>query len=216
MKHDMTAIGFDAADGEGVGNLDRDLVVKLIVEASTSFETDRYKAKCCLQRAVELVRGKQASGSQSLEAPAVPGGLATWQVKKVTGYVESNIGAQIPVAALADLVGLSTGHFFRAFRTSFGMTPRTYIMRRRISRAEMLMATSSEPLVSIALDCGFNDHAHLSKAFRRLVGVSPSIWRQQFAFDRRSAAVLSGHHCASEPCDCVAIMQGQARERRSY
>ena len=185
----MTAIGYDAAAGEGVGTLDRDLVAELIIEASTIFETDRYKAQSCLQRAVELVRGKQARGSQGLGAPAVRGGLAAWQVKKVTAYVESNIGSRIAAVELAALVRLSTGHFFHAFRASFGMPPNAYIMRQRISRAEILMATSSKPLVSIALDCGLNDHAHLSKAFRRLVGVSPSIWRRRLGFDRHPAAV---------------------------
>ena len=189
----MTAIGYDTAEGEAVRTLDRDVLAKLIVEASTSFETDRYKAKCCLQRAVELVRGEQARGSEGLEAPAVRGGLAMWQIKKVTAHVESNIGSRISAAELAGLVRLSMGHFFRAFRASFGMSPHAYIMRQRISRAEILMATSSETLVSIALDCGLSDQAHFSRTFRRLVGVSPSIWRRQLGFDRHSQPRSEAH-----------------------
>jgi AraC family transcriptional regulator len=188
----MTAIGDVTAAGQGVGTLDRDELAQLIIEASTSFETDQYKAKCCIQRAAELVRDKRARGSHGVEAPVVRGGLAGWQMKKVTAYIESNIGGRIPAAELAGLVRLSMGHFYRAFRTSFRTTPQAYIMRRRISRAEVLMATSSEPLARIALDCGLCDQAHFSRTFRRVIGVSPNIWRRQLECGPPSATALQG------------------------
>jgi AraC-like DNA-binding protein len=84
-------------------------------------------------------------------------------------------------------VNLSIGHFFRAFRATFGATPHAYIMRQRILHAKMLMASSKAPLARIAFDCGLCDQAHFSRAFRRVVGVSPNVWRRQVSSTRMSS-----------------------------
>ena len=75
---------------------------------------------------------------------------------------------------------LSTSHFFRAFRQTFGESPHAYIMQRRIRRAQELMLTSRLPLSQVALECGMCDQAHFSRAFRRIVGTNPNAWRRQF------------------------------------
>lgn len=107
------------------------------------------------------------------------GGLAPWQAKLVRAHIESNISRNLRVADLAGLVQLSLGHFFRSFRVSFGQPPLTYVKVRRIRHAQVLMLNTREPLSQIALDCGMYDQAHFTRVFRRVVGVSPSVWRRQ-------------------------------------
>jgi AraC family transcriptional regulator len=175
----MTATGGGKAAASAVGHFDREVLAALVIEASSFFETDRGKAKRCIERAAELVRGKRPLDASHRAPTAVRGGLSGWQVRQVTAYIESNIGGRIPIAQLAAHVHLSVGHFFRTFRASFGATPQAYIMRQRILRAEALMTSSNEPLARIALDCGLCDQAHFSRAFRRIVGVSPNVWRRQ-------------------------------------
>jgi AraC-like DNA-binding protein len=53
-------------------------------------------------------------------------------------------------------------------------------MRRRMVRAQELMSKSQVPLSRVALECGMCDQAHLSRTFRRLVGINPMAWRRQF------------------------------------
>src|SRR5262249_53583493 len=163
-------------DEHSPGILHRDVLAELIIEASTFFETDQCKAKRCIEHAAELVRRKQSLDFPASSRRMVRGGLTASQTRQLMAYIDSNIGARILCDELAALVHLSMGHFYRAFRTSFHVSPQSYVMRRRILRAEMLMLSTSEPLASIALNCGLSDQAHFSHAFRRVVGVTPNVW----------------------------------------
>lgn len=108
------------------------------------------------------------------------GGLARWQAKCVAAYIEAHLGESFQVSTLARIVELSTSHFSRAFKKSFGETPHDYITRQRVNRAQTIMLNSREPLVKIALDCGMADQSHFGRVFRRVIGVTPAAWRRQF------------------------------------
>jgi AraC family transcriptional regulator len=130
-----------------------------------------------------------ATGSSEGDRIASPtprpsrGGLAGWQAKRVATYVEEHIGTPFKASDLATLVQLSNAHFFRAFKASFGTTPAAYVMRQRIRVAQDLMVSTGYPLSRVALECGMCDQSHLCRAFRRLVGNTPTQWRRQFASD---------------------------------
>jgi AraC family transcriptional regulator len=154
---------------------------ELLMEASAAFESDRLRAKFCIQQATVLLQSKPNPGTRrQVELLIVRGGLAPWQTRRLAAYIESHISSKISVIDLAALVQLSTGHFFRAFKVSFGATPLDYVTRQRMLRAQAIMANSEAPLSQIALDCGMFDQAHFSRTFRRVIGVSPNIWRRQF------------------------------------
>jgi transcriptional regulator GlxA family with amidase domain len=106
------------------------------------------------------------------------GGLAVWQIDRALRYVEGNLGSRIAVGDIADLAGLSSSHFSRAFRQSFGYSPIAYVMTRRIERAKRMMTSTRERLSAIALACGFADQPHFNRHFGRLVGMSPGQWRR--------------------------------------
>jgi transcriptional regulator GlxA family with amidase domain len=175
----MAAIRAEEVAASGVSRFDREVLEALIKEACSSFETDRSKAKYCIQRAAELLGDRQTAELRGPGTLAVRGGLSAWQAKRVVTYIESNMAMRILTADLAAHVRLSLAHFCRTFRTSFGTTPQAYVMRRRILRAEDLMSRSDAPLATIALECGLCDQSHFSRAFRRIVGVSPNVWRRQ-------------------------------------
>jgi AraC-like DNA-binding protein len=105
-------------------------------------------------------------------------GLAPWQIRQVKTHIVANLGTTIRTQDLASIAGLSPFHFSRAFRTSFGDSPHSYLLHRRIERSQGLMLTTSSSLAEIALDCGLVDQAHFGKLFRRLVGESPGAWRR--------------------------------------
>jgi AraC family transcriptional regulator len=109
---------------------------------------------------------------------ATRGGLAPWQVRRVTDYIEEHLSSTIRLQDLAGVARLSHSHFCRAFKESLGHPAHAYVMRRRVHRAQGLMLTSGESLSQIAALCGMADQAHFCKLFRRLVGESPNAWRR--------------------------------------
>ena len=51
------------------------------------------------------------------------------------------------------------------------------MLRKRIARAKALLSRGEQPVIEIALQCGFSDQSHFSKTFRQVVGVTPSEFR---------------------------------------
>jgi AraC family transcriptional regulator len=105
------------------------------------------------------------------------GGLAPWQLRKVRAVIEAHLGESISGQQLASSVRLSRCYFARVFRQSTGMSPHSYVTRRRIERAQHLMLSTNATLLEIALECGFADQSHLSRTFCKLFGETPRSWR---------------------------------------
>ena len=113
------------------------------------------------------------------ESAGARGGLASWQKRKLDGYLRENLDRPLRIKHLAQQVSLSVRHFCRAFKESFGTTPHMRVIRLRLELAQELMSTTQDPLSDIALACGLADQAHLSKLFRRWMGETPNAWRRQ-------------------------------------
>jgi transcriptional regulator GlxA family with amidase domain len=115
-------------------------------------------------------------------------GLLPWQARKVQEFIDGSLNSKIRLQDCASMVRLSTGHFSRLFKATFGTKVINYIHRRRIERAQHLMLVSKEPLSQIAFACGFSDQAHYCRVFRTVMGSSPNAWR------RRNMAVEPGEY----------------------
>src|SRR5215469_3202106 len=164
-----------------------EMVSKLLAAATATLDTDRDAAKACIQRAADLVRRSCIRGSKEVRGSfAARGGLALWQKRRVAAHIAANLSSCIRAADLAHAAGLSTGHFFRAFRESFGEPPLAYVTRQRIRRCQDLLRSSHASLSEIALDCGMCDQPHLTRVFRRIVGVNPGAWRRLVTQDATS------------------------------
>ena len=96
---------------------------------------------------------------------------------KVVEHLHSNFSGSISSQELADLAGLSISQFERRFRRAFGTSPRQYLMRVRVENAARLLIESDRTVSTIAVECGFYDHAHLSRYFRRIFSDSPTQYR---------------------------------------
>jgi AraC-like DNA-binding protein len=95
--------------------------------------------------------------------------------------IDARLHGPIRVAELASVVGLSKGHFARAFVITFGTSPHAYVMSARIKHAQALMRSTENDIGEVAAACGLSDHAHFTRLFRRLVGITPSTWRMSAA-----------------------------------
>ena len=121
------------------------------------------------------------SGQTSAERPA-RGGLAAWQVRVVTDYIEEHLGEDISLTTLAGLVRLSPHHFCRAFRQSLGRSPCRYHGMRRMEQAKRLLASPNLTISDIALQSGFNETSTFTSAFRRATGVPPTMFRRSLSW----------------------------------
>ncbi len=110
-------------------------------------------------------------------APA-RGGLAAWQKRIVGSYIEDHLAESIPIASLAGLAELSSCHFCRAFKQSFGKPPHRYHIARRINRAKALLENPGLSITEAALALGFTETSSFSTAFRRTTGLTPTAYRR--------------------------------------
>jgi len=109
------------------------------------------------------------------------GGLPPVVTQRICEYMESHLDQRIGLEALASMAGLSTHHFARAFHQSVGMPPHSYLLSRRLERAERMLRETRLPLAEIAATTGFSDQSHLARHFRRRTGMPPSLarWRER-------------------------------------
>ncbi len=74
--------------------------------------------------------------------------------------------------ALARFAGLSAFHLCRVFREAVGMAPHAYQTQVRVRRAKALLRAGL-PITQAAVEAGFYDQAHLTRHFKRIVGLTP-------------------------------------------
>jgi AraC-like DNA-binding protein len=113
------------------------------------------------------------------------GGLAPWQARRAEQLMLRDMAEGLQLSGVAQACELSIAHFSRSFHKTFGAPPYRWFQTRRIERAKSLLCETSHGLAEVALDCGFGDQSHFTKAFGRIVGVSPGAWRRM----HRSAAL---------------------------
>lgn len=127
---------------------------------------------------VRLITRHLAPVSELSEGPEM---LAPALARRVAERIEESLGGPIRVTDLAETAGLSRAHFTRAFARKFGMPPAQYIMSRRIARARSLLVDTDTPVTDIAIACGFANPSHLTTAFRKEIGLTPSAYRRALA-----------------------------------
>ena len=114
----------------------------------------------------------------SRKGGASRGGLAPWQLRKVDDYLRAHIGESLRLERLAEVAHLSLSHFCRSFKTATGIAPHQWILQARIDRARELLLQPRARLADVAVETGFADQAHFTRAFGRAVGQSPGAWQR--------------------------------------
>jgi AraC family transcriptional regulator len=107
------------------------------------------------------------------------GELGAHSFRRVYSYMEANLGARIRLDNLAQVAGVSSCHFARQFRLRTGESPMGLLLRLRIERAKTLLERDGSRISEVAATLGFADQSHFTRMFRRLVGITPSGYRNQ-------------------------------------
>jgi AraC-like DNA-binding protein len=102
------------------------------------------------------------------------------------------------VAVVRDPLGVGPTHLARGFKTTFGIAPHAYVVTRRLEVArDRILA--GQPLADVASEVGFFDQAHLTRRFKRFLGVTPGRFPTGADPDDKTAPGRSRRVCARPP-----------------
>jgi AraC family transcriptional regulator len=108
------------------------------------------------------------------------GGLGYARLRRIKEFVDAKLEDELTLCEMAQSVELSTAHFSRMFRKSTGENPNHFVLRHRVERAKEMLRAAEARILDVALACGFKTQQHFARVFRRMCGVSPTEYRQEF------------------------------------
>ena len=112
-------------------------------------------------------------------------------VRRMVELIEDDLSKPVTLDQLAEQAGRSKFHLLRVFRDEVGLPPHAYQMRARLLRARELL-DGGTPVARAALETGFADQAHLTRHFKRLMGVTPGRYARNEVPERARKAAPRG------------------------
>lgn len=119
-----------------------------------------------------------ATDAEARPSAPASGGLSARRLAALERHLHQNLNRHVTVAEMARIAGLSESRFFHAFKQSRNETPQRWQAGLRLKAACDMMRDPALSLADIAYATGFADQAHLSRAFRAVHGMPPSVWRR--------------------------------------
>lgn len=109
-------------------------------------------------------------------------------LRRARDRIDREYALPLDVEAIARGVHMSAGHFSRQFKLAYGESPYAYLMTRRIERAMALLRRGDMSVTETCFTVGFSSLGTFSTRFTELVGVPPSVYREQAAGDMAGVA----------------------------
>jgi AraC-like DNA-binding protein len=135
----------------------------------------------------------------------------------IRAHIHASLDADLSTNALATMIHRTPSSFCRAFRATFGTTATSYVRKRRLERACLLMLETRLPLTLIALECGLYDQPHLCRCFRDHFGTPPGRWRKSTLasmFSEMSGVSRSDELSSIGASPCLGANRGERRDQR--
>ncbi|WP_163337456.1 GlxA family transcriptional regulator [Desulfopila sp. IMCC35008] len=101
-------------------------------------------------------------------------------ILKAQTVIEEKYKTSIVIGEIASEVGLGERTFQRRFRLATGTSPSLYVQQVRMEAAQVLLETTDMSVESVAEKVGYNDYSAFRKLFKRIMGNTPSAYRQRF------------------------------------
>jgi AraC-like DNA-binding protein len=137
---------------------------------------DQLASSSLLTEALAWLLTAHASAATAVTPPAIRRSPAS--VGTVCELLEERLADPPALAELAAMTGLSQFALLRAFRAQTGLPPHAYLNQLRVRRARTLLDTGITP-AEVAMTTGFADQAHLTRHFKRVVGVPPGAYQRE-------------------------------------
>lgn len=102
-------------------------------------------------------------------------------VRKVRQYIEEHFAENVSLQTLAQHVSLSPYYLLRAFRAEVGMPPYAYLESVRIQHTQLLIK-AGKPLAEVAAEVGFSSQSHMTRQFKKIIGVTPGQYAQYIRY----------------------------------
>jgi AraC family transcriptional regulator len=133
-----------------------------------------------LALAVHLLGNYRAGASRIVsDAPPLRArGLSAVKLKRLHAYIDEHLDQQLSIDQLAAVVSMSPSHLKLQFKRATGMAVHEYVIRQRVERAKSLLSHSDMSIGLVALEAGFAHQSHLARAMRRVLGVTPGMFRK--------------------------------------
>jgi AraC family transcriptional regulator len=103
------------------------------------------------------------------------------KASRLRDYIEANLGKEMALVELADVVGLSSHYFSQVFKNTFGATPHRYVLCQRIKEARRLLAAQGFSISDVAMALGFADQSHFTRIFRQMTGTTPKQFQRGYS-----------------------------------
>jgi AraC-like DNA-binding protein len=147
---------------DGLRLLSEDECAKLLLPATSPLQLMQREGAAWLERAA-VALGSSEAPPRRLH----PG------VRRALKHLQGADVVDHSLPALAGIAGLSEGRFMHAFTESIGIPIRPYLAWLKLQRAAAAIATGS-PLTDAAFGAGFSDAAHMTRSFKRMLGLKPT------------------------------------------
>ena len=105
-------------------------------------------------------------------------GRPRW-LRRVVEAIHDDPTRRLSLARLAEITGVHPSHLARTFRSAYGVSLGRFARNARLDSAAMALSTTRLPISQIALDAGFADQSHFTRAFKHLRGMTPAEFRTQ-------------------------------------
>jgi AraC-like DNA-binding protein len=96
---------------------------------------------------------------------------------KAKDLADARYWESIGVEQMAEAAGLSRAHFSREFRATFGESPHSYLLTRRMERAAALLRNTDRSVADVCLSVGLQSIGSFTSSFKRTYGVTPTEYR---------------------------------------
>ena len=96
-------------------------------------------------------------------------------------YLEHNFRQDLSLDKMADFCGMSKYHLCREFKRYIGFSPREYMIKLRVSQAQLLLQSSAIASYKVGILCGFENEANFIRQFKKYSGTTPAKYRENFA-----------------------------------
>lgn len=102
-------------------------------------------------------------------------------MRRVRDRIDRDYAKPLDIPSLAAGVHMSAGHLSRTFRETYGESPYSYLMTRRVERAMALLRRGDRTVTEVCFEVGCSSLGTFSSRFSELVGVAPSVYRERAA-----------------------------------
>lgn len=126
----------------------------------------------------ELFRILIHLSKKNMEARQSASNAQEARLRDILRFIHDHYAEKITLEAMSDAAFISKSEVLRCFRNITGQSPFEYLKNYRLRNAAYMIQNTSEPINTICVLCGFDDHSYFSKAFKAVYGCSPRDFRK--------------------------------------